>query len=130
MQARSLRAILIGIEPSPGSRAWTIYEIVVQNHGRPGREMSLQLIGPRDRVIATGLIPASAFPANDTFREVHLPNGVEYEVDLLGDSVWDVWLNLPPDPWLGWMAKARDANALADVWGRMQRDARRGSGSV
>ena len=107
-----------------------MHEIVVQNHGRPGHEMNLQLIGPRHRIIATGIIPASAFPTAGTFREGHLPNGVEFEVELLGDSVWDVWLNLPPDPWLGWMATGRAAKALADVWGRMQRDARRGSGSV
>ena len=99
-------------------------EIVLQNHGCPSQEMSLQLIGSRDRIIATGLIPASAFPANDTFREGHLPNGVEYEVELLSDGVWDVWLNLPPDPWLGWMASEIDAKALADIWGRMLRDAR------
>ena len=92
--------------------------------------MNLQLIGPRDRIIATGIIPASAFPAFGAFREGHLHNGVEYEVELLGDGVWDVWLNLPPDPWLGWMANEMDAKALVDIWGRMQREARRGSGSV
>jgi hypothetical protein len=39
---------------------------------------------------------------------------------------WDVWPNLPPDPWLGWLATARDAKAMAAIWARMLRETKRG----
>jgi len=98
-------------------------EFYMQNHGRPGHEMSLQLTGPRDRIIGIGIIPASAFPADDTFCDGYLPNGVGYEVERLSpdDSVWDVWLNLPPDPWLDLLASAEKAKAMSAIWDRMLR---------
>jgi len=48
----------------------------------------------------TGLVPASAFPDHDTFREGLLADGVRFSVKRMtdDDSLWDAWLGLPHDP--------------------------------
>ena len=76
-------------------------DLVIVPRGAPGQKTALQIMGPRARIVATGLVPDSAFPDSD-FYEGRLPNGLQYEVELMGDDEWDVCLTFTPDTALRW----------------------------
>ena len=84
---------------------------------------SLQLVNPKERIIATGLIPASAVP-DERWREVELPSGVTYDLERLSDndSMWNVWVTLPPDAWLIEKVTEEKRLAIAKMRARVRRE--------
>lgn len=96
----------------------------IMTTGHPCGPVNFYLVGSKDRIIATGLIPASAFAEASTFREDTFPTGVGFTVARLcdDDRVWDVWLGFPQDTWLEELDAEQRAEDILAMRTRAWRD--------